>query len=534
MAVWSDYEKRHGELQTKRQQEEGTWRDLSRLLEEDGQDFNARNDTRTTPEVYDSTPLYAKDEFVGGLFTASLNPADRWFELGIEDKDLQKWGPVADWLWKRCTRLLNSFSLNRSSFYVGATSWLGDMATFGGGFMWQEELVGERSILDRPTPIREIFIDVDGNGRTDTVHREFMQTGRQAKTKFGDVVSHWRDDESVLIVHAVHRNTDYRPDRPGSMPWTSCYVSPDKRDFSRRSGYWELPCHGIEWKRRSGRTWPTGPGHKALADMRGLDEMSRSGLIAAQFAAEPMMLVADEDVMTAADIMPNALIPGGMTESGKRKVDILNRGEDLRYQMTERAATRSAIQSAFHFSLMQLINRPQMTGTEWLGWNEEKLRSLAPHLVTVQPGLASYIRRRDGILQRAGQYDDMPPPRELQGQAVEVGFVSPFAQAQRLSQARSAMQIGTSALSLKEAFPEITDNVNGDELMRTIASGFNSNPALLNDPRLVEKRRQARAAAIAQEAEVGQAAQMAGVVADVSHAAQAFTSARGRGNGAGK
>ncbi len=87
-----------------------------------------------------------------------------------------------------------------------------------------------------------------------------------------------RNDELATFVHRVARNEGYVPGMlgPRGKPWTSCVLSPDKRDFyQERAGYNELPCHELQWNMRSGRAWATGPGHNALADMRGLDEAAR-------------------------------------------------------------------------------------------------------------------------------------------------------------------------------------------------------------------------------------------------------------------
>lgn len=534
MPTWKDLEHRHGELRALRAREEPAWRDLSYALEEDGDggSFDVRSERRPDGfDSFDSAPLYAKDDFVGGLFTEAINPAERWFELGIEDKDLQQWGPVKQHLWDRAAVHFASLDPAVSNFYLQAPAWFADLASFGPGFMAQEEMVGQGKIIDRALPIREMFKDVDANGDSDTYHREFMLTGRQAKGKWGPRAPTMRDDEKALFVHALYPNPDYVPGRlgPRGMPWTSCFASPDKRDFSAEGGYFELPIHEIQWKQRSGRPWPSGPGHKARADINMLNEVQRSGLTALQFEAEPMWLVHDENIMTAADIYPSAIIGGSLSEQGKPLAQPMPRGENLQLQQTERTELRNAIREAFYFSLFQLINRPQMTATEFSGWKTEKLKLLAPHLVCIHRGLAGYIARRDGILLRAGAFARIPAPPELQGNAIRVKFISPFAQAQKATKAQSAMQIGNAAVALAPVFPQVADNVDGDNLMRAIVDGLSGDPAFIIDPRAVQNTRQQRAQQLAEQQATEQAAQKASIIADVAHAGQAMTLSRLRG-----
>lgn len=531
MVTFRDIESDHSHVRRLRAKEEPAWTEIALSLEEDGgEGWDPRScDTRGRPS-FDSTPLYAKDEFASGLFTEAMNPADRWVAVTIADKDLKKWGPVASWLDLYASTILSSFDASGSNFYVYAVPWLATAVSYGGGFQWQEENVGA-GITDLALPLRECFKDVDADGNTIRFHREFMLSGVQANKKFGDAIE-CRPDEQILFVHALYHNPDYDPNRQGArfMRWISCYVSPDKRDFSRIGYYRELPAHEIEWQKTAGRAWARGRGHKARADMGMLDEVARSTLTAAQFGAEPMFLVHDEDVLTAADIQPNAIIAGGMAaNTGKRNVEVLDRGDQLNVPLSIHQKTREAVREAFMFSLMQVVNRPQMTASEFLGWKEERLRIMAPNLVMIQRGLASYIRRRGSILWNMGRV--APPPPELQGHPLQLEFVSPFAQAQKLARARAKMQAVGNLMQIRELDPSAVDNANLDNITRGIIDGLTGDPDDMNDPRVVEQRRQARAQATAQDVELARGAQQASIVADVAHAQQAMTSAAARGKG---
>lgn len=532
MPAWRELEREHSALERTRALEETLWLELARLLEEDQGNLNIRPDTsRRRVDTYDSTPLYAKDDFVGGLFTEAMNPAERFFKFGLEDTELAKWGPVADWLWKAADIAFGTLDPSTSNFYLEATPWISDMAAFGPGFLQQEEnLTG--GFIDRALPLRECYKGIDADGDTNRFHRKFYLDDRQAKKKFGDAAPSMTDGEQAVFINAIYQNPDYKPgvlDVRGK-PWLSCYASPDKQNFSIEKGFFEFPVHEIAWKRRSGRPWPTGIGHKALADMNMLDEMQRSVVTALQFEAEPMFLVHDEDVMTAADIQPSAVIPGGMGTNGKKNVEVVERGENLHLPMQAVEQVRNQIREGFKFSLMQIVNRPQMTAAEFTGWKEEKLRVMAPHLVCIHRGLGGFVSRRAAILQRNGRFPQPPP--ELQNQRIKIGFVSPFDQAQKAAKARNALQVGNAAMGLRDLFPNIGDNINGDNLIRTVSDGLSGDPSLINDPRDVAQTRQQRAQQTAPDIALARGAQQAGIIADVAHAKQATTVAATRGKAA--
>jgi hypothetical protein len=530
MPAWPEIERSHATLKAERQRDERKWRDLQRLMDEDGENLDARNRTSDEQDTFDSTPLYAKDDFVGGLFTDAVNPAERWFSYGLEDTDLAKWGPVAEWLWDYADTVSASLDPSISNFYLDASPWFADLAMTGNGFMWQEENVGRNSLIEKALPFREMYRSVDAAGNTDRLHREFKLNGTQARGWFKDRAPALRDDQDAIFVHAMYENPEFRPGAlgPRGKPWVSCYASPDKRDFSFETpGFFELPVHEIQWKRRSGRAWAIGPGHSALPDMRGLDEKSRAGLVALQFMAEPMMLTHDDNVLTAADIFPSNVIAGGLNEQGKALAQHLERGDNMQYPLADIEKTRAAIREAFYFSLFQLVNRPQMTAQEFNGWSAEKLRILAPRLVTLHRGLGSFISRRSSILARMGKIRPAPP--ELTNQQIRIKFTSPFAQAQKATKARNAMQLGQSAIALQPLFPDIGDNYDGDGIARAIADGLSGDPALVRDPRITKQIRDQRQQQMAQQQQIEQAAQMSGIVADVAHASQASTLAGARG-----
>jgi hypothetical protein len=133
-----------------------------------------RRDRDDGDDPFDSTPLYALEDFVGGMFTKATNPAERWFEWGVPKIRISPSGSR-----RRVSVELHQPDLWRSidpthdNFYLNAPAWFGDMGMFGSGFMWQEEMVGEGRIVTPNLPLSQCFKDVDANGDLDTFHREF-------------------------------------------------------------------------------------------------------------------------------------------------------------------------------------------------------------------------------------------------------------------------------------------------------------------------------------------------------------------------
>lgn len=523
------------DMRDERRQEESAWRDIARILSPDEQDFDRNSFTdRDSYDVFDSSPLMSLQDFAGSMFGENINPAERWMELGIADKDLEKWGPVKAWLWRRATRHYQSLSPAVSNFYSEATAWLSNLGRYGNGFQYQEEWVGRATIIDKAIAAGEAFIRLDVGGNVDQFNREFKLTGRQMKARWSaDQCPSCDDGRSYQLVHAVYRNPDYTRGMlgPRGMAFCSTHVSPDLKDFRIEKNYYELPYHSLFWNKRAGRTYATGPGHIARADMNMLNEMERSALVDAQFGAEPLLLTNKEGIFTAADIHPNAILEGALSDQGKKLVDVMQRGDNSQRAEQKNEQVRGRIKEVFYFSMTQLINRPQMTATEWAGWKSEKLRILGPNLVRIQQGLASFIARRDRILDRAGVFAQDPMPPELKGHNISVEFVSPFAKAQKLATGQGVMQWIGALGQLAEASqdPSVMDVVNKDGVARVLHDAFVGMPDVINDQQAVQQTRDARAQQQQQQQQLEQAANAAGVVADVAHAHQAMTLSNQRG-----
>ncbi|WP_298922738.1 portal protein [uncultured Bosea sp.] len=522
---------RHDELKAIRQPVERQWREIAQLMCPEQEDMFTGN-SRTNPaydELYDATTMQAAEAFSGGIYGQMTNPANNWFEFGLEDTELASYYPVKSWLWRQSRKAYGTFAVARSKFYSEAPGWFGDLGIFGMGTLYSEEIVGAGRFLDPAIPLGESFIDVDAEGDVDTFHRAFRLTGRQAKQKFPELEalgSQVNDRTTYEFIHAVCPNPAYDARRIGlaGKAFLSVYVSPQLKSFIRTGGYHRMPYHVVMWKRRPGRVYPVGPGHIARPEAAMLNEMERTHIVAAQFAADPTILAHDEDTFSPADRFPGAVIYGQVNERGQPLAQPLNTGANLQLSLEMSKERRDAIRQAFYFSVMQLVNRPQMTATEFLGFQEEYLRQMGPNLGRIQSqGLAPLIARRYDILAQAGQID--PPPPELENQPLQIEYTSPLAKMQKAGEAKATLQYVTGMQQVAAATQDIgvMDNIDGDAVAAILHEAMGPPPSARRDPAAVAKLREQRAQLAAQREQLAQAGQAAEVSATNAHAAQAAT-----------
>lgn len=474
---------RYERLKADRAVYESGWQDIAELIRPLRAEFVGRRQPgeKRYSKIFDSTPLVAADNFAGGIYGQMTNPANRWLGLKLPgDPELSEYGPVKQWLYNAATVILNSFGPEVSRFYNVIPMLYGDLACFGNGVFYSEEIPGSRRINDSVRALSECCFAENEYGDVDTVYRCFTLDARNAYSMFGDALSDRARKlaekspfEPVWFVHCVEPNGAYEEKKlwRENKPIKSVYVEKESRRLVGEAGYWEMPYHVARWSQAAGEVYGRGLGDIALPDVRTLNQQSRTALVAAQKAADPPLLAPDEGVIRAARTYPGGITYGAIDSAGRQLLQPLQTGADHRLTLEMMEQRRSSIREAFYFNLMQMVGTPDMTATEWLGRQEEKLRLMGPNLGRIQSEfLSPLVVRRFNMLFRMGQI--APAPLELQGQKVSVDYVSPLAKAQMAGEAQAVVRLYQSVIPIAQADPSVMDTIDNDEAVQVLAKGW--------------------------------------------------------------
>jgi hypothetical protein len=154
---------------------------------------------------------------------------------------------------------------------------------------------------------------------------------------------------------------------------------------------------------------------------------------------------------------------------------------------------RMAIRQAFYVDQLLLAQGSAMTATEVLQRNEEKMRLLGPVLGRLQSELLQpLISRSFALLLRAGLLP--PAPEELQGQDIDIEYVSPLAKAQKLTDLQSMLRGFEVMMQVAEIAP-VMDYLDSDKLVQYLVE-VTGIPArvIRSDEEVARIRRQAQQA----------------------------------------
>ena len=125
---------------------------------------------------------------------------------------------------------------------------------------------------------------------------------------------------------------------------------------------------------------------------------------------------------------------------------------------------RNAIRQAFYVDQLLLDAGPQMTATEVLSRQEQRMRLLGPVLGRLQSELLQpLIDRCFALMLRQGSF--VTPPEELQGLDIDIEYVSPLAKAQKQSELQNTLR-GVEVLSQMAQIAPVLDYLDSDKMVR--------------------------------------------------------------------
>ena len=447
--------------------------------------------------IYDGTALQSIDlmaAFLHGMLTSGASP---WFHLDVKDEMINRDDDVREWLQDTSMRMMQAFQ--RSNFETEVHEAYVDLVVFGTACMFCE--MDRKNLRFSTRHISEYYVQEDQYGMVNTVYRLYKMTANQAVDRFGlervgDFIrkKHEKNgDEEVEILHAVMPRTDRDVTSPDNlnMPFMSVYVCKATGMEISQGGFEELPYVVPRFLKATGEVMGRSPAMTALPDVKMLNLMSKTIIQAAQKQIDPPLLVPDDGFL-----LPIRTQPGGLNffRSGSRDtITPLNTGANIPIGLNMEEQRRAAIRQAFYVDQILTAGSPQMTATEVIQRQEERMRVIGPVLGRLMNEmLRPLIDRVFALMLR----NDLlaPAPEVLQGRNIDIEYVSPLARAQKSSSLNNTMRALEILLPLAQSLP-VGDHLDPDGLVRHVTDSLGVPKSTLRTQREVNDTREARAQA---------------------------------------
>lgn len=447
--------------------------------------------------VFDSTPAHSLELLASALGGLLTNPALPWFDLKLH-RHAHETDETRAFLAACRERLLALFNTEATGFQACVHELYLDLCLFGTAVLYVEP---DQDSLVRfsARPLFEAHLAEDARGVVDTVIRTYALSARQVFEQWGAACSPEvrrqaleNPEARVNLVHAVFPRAERDPASPASahFPYACLFVEQDSGTLLEESGYREMPYMCPRWAKASGEAYGRGPGLTALSDVRVLNAMSRTALMAAEKMSDPPLMVPDDGFLG-----PVHSGPGGLSyyrAGSQDRIETLPVRVDLGAIEAMIERRRQSIRRIFLADQLA-PEGARGTATEALIRQAEKMRILGPVLGRMQTEfLAPLIERAFNILLREGE---LPPwPKGLPQGSLRVDYSTPVGQFQRQAEAENlgqAVRYLQPLLAGGDPF-HVLDNFDPDAMARHAAGLFGLPGEFLRPLERVQELRQAR------------------------------------------
>ncbi len=448
-----------------------------------------------------------------GMQSGLSTPSRPWWVMGLPDQDLEKFGPVKEWL--QIVRDVMMRVFGRSNVYHSFHQTYEELGMFGtGAFGLHEDF--EDVIRARSYTAGEYYLSNDQTGRVNGFARQIWKTVDNVVNEYG-----WKNcsnktqlayragqrDVFVLLYELCEGNTTRIEGKIGfeGMKYRQVTWEADAPNdqLLAKGGYNEFPNICPRWDTvTTADTYGVGPGMYAIGDVKSTYRLKKDLLLGVNKKVDPPVII-NGSVQGHSNMNP-----GGITRSSSQTA---NPGAQAAYQVDIDIKDGAAFLDSFYrdlddefytdlFAAMLSTDQTQKTAAEIAARHEEKLLLLGPVLERVFAEMFDpTIDRSFMICLRAGLIP--PPPREIQGMKLTPRYVSLLAQAQQMV-ATAANEKGLAFLGNMSAIkPDALDVVNFDNMTREEMTALGVSESCMNGPEVVAQIRKARA----KQAEIVQA-----------------------------
>lgn len=491
-------------------------------------------DSTGFPGLFDTTGIEALDTYANGIIAEAFSITQKWIifvpqdELEVDDEG-KKW-------YNKCSEIALAH-ISRSSFYQDFKPAVTDMGCGGTGSLYLEK--GDKNLLSfKYDRLGTFAIEKDHEGDIRTEFRWMEMTATEIVDKFGennigDKVKSSFDQENqgqegakFNVIHGVFPRKDGEEGLDAKRKaYASLYVCEEDENILEHGGYDYFPFAPVRAEIWNDYNYGIGPAQKALPAMRELNKIRRDVHEGVSLAVKPPWLVPSGMV----DEISNK--PNGVTVYDERdgaKPEHLTIKADIKAGMMLMEDVRAQVRDFFHAALFEAVAQKdkQMTAREIAAIENAALRRFLPSFNQITTELSPIFKNVFLILFEAGVFPEPPESVRVYPEANKPGIV-PLPKVEFTSRVALALQMIENGaidrllerlLPVMEIAPELADNFDLDEMIRTAARNDGIPEDLLKRIQEVSRLRKERASQMAQQAQQEQMAMAAQTAKDASAA----------------
>lgn len=502
-------------LNGKRENFVAQWKGISRAMDPTrglfpGDQPRQNKGKKQLQHIINNTVLQAIRTSSSGMFNGIMRPNSVWSRLESVERSLMRLGRPRTYV-DGIDELLRSL-WGQSNLYTQAQIFLTELIMYATAAM--SHVMDSNGVMRFNTyTIGSYMIAQNEYGEVNVFTSTHTMTVRQIMSRFDDKnipskikrqAQEGRWEHEHTVIWFVEPNEKYiegnRLSRFKQFKgyWFLEHNGGDgEPTFLREDGFDDFPVYVVRWQITANDVYGTMcPGMIALGDTNSLQVQEKEKAVAVAKMVSPLLKGPPELKDAAKDVQAKGAIVlnGRGIESITPVYQVDPRIQELRADMQD---TERRIQQAFFVDLFLAISNMQgiqpRNELEISSRNDEALLVLGPVLDRIQREfLQRLVENSIRMADREGLLPDPPP--ELEGQALEVKFVSPLAQAQQSSELRTTERFLNNIITLavNTQRMDVLDKVNLDAAVDQQALNLGVDASLLVDPEQVQQIRQQR------------------------------------------
>lgn len=429
---------------------EALWRDVAKYYLPTSMTWASggasRITTRRGQNVYDDTPAWAAQRFAAAMLGMMMNPSQKWLDFEVVSGETQNLSLESKkWLQLLSCRALSVMQDPELGMYDAMHEHLLDYGIFGEACMLIDRNPETKSLRFTPIPLEQCYIGMGSTRKPDTVFRRYEMTIQSIvdffeKEKLPSEVSEAYEkgdfNRKFWVVHGVFpRKHGIAKGFDFKKPWASIYYLETNKKLLKESGFDFFPFSCPRFMIFANEEHGQGPGTMSLSNVRALNTIVKTLLVADQKIAAPAYVAQRRGWIKQLNLTPDAINYYDGFDIDKALMPIGNQGQPQAGQPWVEMYQNQIMRAFYLDRLNGNDKKAEVKEVEVLVDEDRNMRDLVPQLSRLHSESVSHIVENvvDFVM------DTMPePPDELAGHNLKIRYRSPLARAQQLLEVSNA------------------------------------------------------------------------------------------------
>lgn len=391
---------------------------------------NKRSPNEVGDVVFDSTAIDDAERLVNLLLSRLTPPWQKWFRIeagpGIPDPEMrEQLRPLFQMAEDRMKTMLS-----KSNFYQELQPMLLDRVVGGTGCLGARPDYDNNTIRFKATPLAEVAIQEDNAG-------EIIGVARRADWSFRELQRIYGERLSPEFIRQAEGDPDKRKHTLYEAEFRT--AAGDYEAYVCLKGQEQFLVQGVSvaphllatrWTKVPGSAYGRGPGLRALADVRALNKIKELALKNAAKAVAGVYTVVDDGIVNpyTMSLEPGTFLPVQSNDVQSPSIMELPQSGNFDVAMFQMDDLRSAIARVFLADQFGPLDRTPRTATEIAERTNIVAQELGSTVARLQHELLQPLLK--SVWHWMGEMGLLPSELEIDGENLEVVFVSQLAQAQ--------------------------------------------------------------------------------------------------------